>query len=148
LLALTLWGAALGGAYYAVRRRAWPAAILFAVVLSHWLLDAASHVPDMPLTIGGSERVGLGLWNSLPGTLAVEGAMFVAGLWLYSRQTRAIDRTGRWALIALVAFLVISYVAAVFGPPPPSSMAVAWSGQGIWLLVAWGYWIDRHRRAA
>jgi len=22
---------------------------------------------------------------------------------------------------------------------------VAWSAQAVWLLVAWGYWIDRHR---
>ena len=148
LLALTLWGGALGSAFYALRRRAWAAVVIGAVVLSHWLLDAASHAPDMPLTIGGSERVGLGLWNSLPATLAVEGAMFAAGLWLYGRQTRALDRTGRWSLIAFVAFLLISYIAAVFGPPPPSTTAVAWSGQGIWLLVAWGYWIDRHRRIA
>ena len=33
------------------------------------------------------------------------------------------------------------------GPPPPSVSAIAWIGQAQWLLVAWGYWIDRHRRA-
>jgi len=26
-----------------------------------------------------------------------------------------------------------------------SVAAVAWSAQALWLLVAWGYWIDRHR---
>ena len=31
------------------------------------------------------------------------------------------------------------------GPPPPSVNAVAWSAQAMWLLVAWGYWVDRHR---
>ena len=148
LLALALWGATLGGAYYAWRRRAAAAALLFAVVLSHWVLDAVSHVPDMPLTIGGSARVGLGLWNSLPATLAVEGALFAAGLALYARATRPVDRIGRWSLLGFVVFLLVSYIAAVFGPPPPSVEAVAWSGFGVWLLVAWGYWIDRHRRAA
>jgi hypothetical protein len=148
LVALALWGTALGGAYYALRRRAWAAAIVLAVVLSHWLLDAASHAPDMPLTIGGTGRVGLGLWNSLPATLAVEGALFAAGLALYARATRPIDRAGRWSLAGFIVFLLVLYVAAVFGPPPPNVDAVAWSGLGIWLLVAWGYWIDRHRKVA
>lgn len=28
-----------------------------------------------------------------------------------------------------------------------SPVAVAWSAQAMWLLVAWGYWVDRHRAA-
>ena len=23
---------------------------------------------------------------------------------------------------------------------------LAWTAQAVWLLVAWGYWIDRHRQ--
>ena len=42
-----------------------------ALVLSHWVLDFASHRPDMPLWPGGP-KVGLGLWYSLPATLVVE----------------------------------------------------------------------------
>lgn len=145
LVAAVLWSGGLAAAWFAVRKQAWPAAVLFVVVLSHWLLDAASHVPDLPLTIGGTARVGLGLWNSLPATLAVEGALFAAGVAIYLRATRSLDRTGRWALAAFVAFLVITYLANLFGPPPPNTTAVAISGLGIWLLVAWGYWIDRHR---
>jgi hypothetical protein len=146
LVALALWGAALGGAWIAWRRRAWPGVVLFALVVSHWLLDAASHRPDMPLTIGGAERVGLGLWNSVAATLAVEALLFAAGIAVYARATRALDRTGSWALGGLVCFLALVYLASVLGPPPPDIAAVAWSAQAIWLLVAWGYWIDRHRR--
>jgi hypothetical protein len=148
LIALAGWGAGLAVAFLLLRRNARGAATLLALVLSHWLLDFASHRPDMPLTIGGGERLGLGLWHSVPATLLVEGALFAACAWLYARATRPADRTGRWSLIALVAFLVLVYLASVFGPPPPDVAAVAWSAQAIWLLVLWAYWIDRHRLAS
>jgi hypothetical protein len=64
---------------------------------------------------------------------------------VYLRTTRAVDRTGKWSLWSLVAFLVVLWVASLAGPPPPSERAVEWSGVGMWLLVPWGYWIDRHR---
>jgi hypothetical protein len=115
-------------------------------VASHWVLDALTHRPDLPLTPGAdSARVGLGLWNSLPGTIAVEGLLFAGGLWLYAKATSALDRAGRFALWGLVAFLLAIYAANLFGPPPPSGMAAAWSALAMWLLVAWGYWVDRHR---
>jgi hypothetical protein len=38
------------------------------------------------------------------------------------------------------------HAANLLGPPPPSEAALAWVGQAQWLLVFWGYWIDRHRR--
>lgn len=148
LVGMAGWGLLLATAFFVVRRSVKGAAILFAVVLSHWLLDFASHRPDLQLTLAGVERYGLGLWKSRVATLAVEGSLFAACVWLYARSTRPRDRTGRWSFIGLVAFLVLVYVANVFGPPPPSIAAVAWSAQAIWLLVAWGYWIDRHRAAS
>ena len=42
-------------------------------MLSHWVLDFVTHAPDMPLWPGPSPRLGLGLWNSIPGTSIVEG---------------------------------------------------------------------------
>jgi len=114
-------------------------------VLSHWALDVASHRADMPLLPGGGARLGLGLWSSVAATLAVEGSLFAGCAVLYVRTTRPIDRIGRWSLAALLAFLVAVYLASLFGPAPSSTAEVAWSAQAIWLLVAWGYWIDRHR---
>lgn len=146
LLALALWGGLFAAVHWAVRRRGgvvpW---LLGALVLSHWLLDAASHRPDMPLVIGGGPLVGLGLWNSVAATVVMETALFLAGVSLYVRSTRALDRTGVFALWGLVAFLLFISFANLMGPPPPSSLAVAWVAQSIWLLVFWGYWIDRHR---
>jgi hypothetical protein len=148
LVALALWAALFAGTHWAIQRRGgavpW---LIAALVLSHWVLDALTHRPDMPLLIGAGPLVGLGLWNSVPGTVVIETALFLAGVWLYLRATRALDRTGVLALGALVAFLLAVSVANLLGPPPPSALAVAWVAQSIWLLVLWGYWIDRHRAA-
>jgi hypothetical protein len=50
-------------------------------------------------------------------------------------------------LWALVGFLVVIYLANVLGPPPPSVTALAWTAQAQWILIVWGFWLDRHRRA-
>jgi hypothetical protein len=45
----------------------------------------------------------------------------------------------------LVALLATIYTANFVSPPPPSVSAVAWTAQALWLLVAWAFWVDRHR---
>lgn len=147
LVALLAWGIAFGGGYALITRAHLRTAILLgALVLSHWALDYLTHAPDMPLTIGGSHKYGLGLWNSIPGTLLVEALLFTAGAVLYARTTVARDRIGKLAFYGLLAFLAAVYVASFIGPPPPSVVAVAFTALAMWLLVAWGYWIDRHRQ--
>jgi hypothetical protein len=114
-------------------------------VVSHWICDAIVHRPDLPLWPGSSIFVGMGLWNSVPGTLAVELPMFAAGVWLYVKATRPKDAVGRWALAALVAVLLFFYAGAAFGPPPPNVAAVAIGTLAILVFVPWAIWIDRHR---
>jgi hypothetical protein len=117
------------------------------LMLSHWILDVITHRPDLPVTLHGTARLGLGLWNSLPATLAVETLLFAIGVFFYSRTTRAIDRIGSIGLWALVGFLLVTYAGTLLAPAPPSVSAVAWGAESMWLLVAWGCWIDRHRAA-
>lgn len=148
LLAVVAWGLLFAAVYYGARRYAAGAAVMLAAVVSHWLLDLLTHRPDLPLWPGSATKVGLGLWNSLPATLLVELAIFGGGLALYLRATRPVDRTGRLALAGLVAFLLLVYAANLSGSAPPGVRAIAWAGQAQWLLVAWGYWVDRHRTAA
>ena len=147
LAAVLLWAVLFGVAYQALRRYPRGALVCGLAVVSHWLLDLLTHRPDLPLSPGSDARVGLGLWGSLPATLLVELAVFAVGVFLYLRTTRASDRTGSIALWALVGFLLVIYAGNILGPPPPSVSAIAWLGQAQWLLIAWGYWIDRHRRA-
>jgi hypothetical protein len=147
LVAGLLWAVAFVAAHRLLKRPPVSASItLGAVGLSHWVLDVVSHRPDLPLAPGGGPLLGLGLWRSVPATVIVEGSIFLLGLWLYVRATEARNRTGRWALVALAVFLLAVYAASLLGPPPPSARAVAAAGLATWLLVAWGYWVDRNRR--
>jgi hypothetical protein len=124
------------------------AVVLAALAVGHWVLDFVSHRPDMPLWPAGP-KLGLGLWNSVSLTIAVELALFAAGVWLALSATRARDRLGRWGFAGLAAFLVLMYAADVTSPPPPSIQAVAWVGvAGAVVLVALAAWIDRHREPA
>lgn len=145
LLACALWALALGVGYRLLRHDSRAALVVGAVVLSHWLLDAIVHRRDLPLLPGGQTKVGLDLWSSIGGTLAVEGGLFALGVALYLRATRARDWTGEAAFWVLIAFLIAAYLGAAFGPPPPSLAVLAGTGLAGWLIVAWGYWIDRHR---
>ena len=139
-----VWGAVFA-AIVRARAGTWRAACIgAALVVSHWVLDFASHGPDMPVWPGGP-RVGLGLWRSVPATLAVEITMYAVGVAVYARATRSRDRVGTWAFVGLVAFLFAAYIANVLGPPPPSGTAVAASALALWLIPLWGIWIDRHR---
>jgi hypothetical protein len=142
-----VWAALVAALYAFFRRYPRGVLVLAALVLSHWVLDVISHRPDMPIWPGGGPRIGLGLWYSLRATLAVEGLLFALGIWVYATNTEPVDGIGRYSFLAFVVALVGMYVATVFGPPPPSASAIATLGQGQWLLVAWGYWLDRHRVA-
>ena len=149
LVAAMSWAVVAALGYRAIRgsSRATTLLVIAGLVVSHWVLDVISHRPDMPLTLGDGPKLGLELWASTPATIVVELLMFAAGIGLYLKTTRPVDRTGTWALAGLIVFLLLINVANMFGPPPPSVTAVAWSAQAVWLLVAWGYWIDRHRTA-
>lgn len=146
LVGLTFWASALGMAYALITRNLRGAVVVGLLVLSHWILDLVTHRPDLPIVPGGL-RVGLGLWNSLAWTLVAEFGLFAVGVWIYARATVARNRKGTWALWGLVAFLAVVYLVNVFGPPPPSVGAIAWAGHAMWLLVLWGWWIDRNRVA-
>ena len=84
LLADLGWACLFAGIYKMVKRDSRGAVCLWFVVISHWLLDALSHQPDLPLYPGSSTYIGLGLWNSRLWTILVEGAIFVIGARLYA----------------------------------------------------------------
>jgi membrane-bound metal-dependent hydrolase YbcI (DUF457 family) len=145
LLMSVVWGtlAAL------VATRVWPQSragvLIGAAVVSHWILDFVTHRPDLPLW-PGSPRLGLGLWNSVPATLVIEGAMSVAAVVAYTRAFPARDAIGRWAFVALLLFVTFAWASGPFSPPPPSVAVI--TGMSIALVPILGLMavlIERHR---
>jgi membrane-bound metal-dependent hydrolase YbcI (DUF457 family) len=129
-----VWGIALGGAYWLARRDRVGALVLWVGVVSHWFCDWITHRPDLPLVPGGA-TYGLGLWNSVPGTIAVELTMLAVALWLL--------RPAGLKLWSLIAFVLVAAGSAAFGPPPPSVGALTGTAFAIWVLPVWAWWGDK-----
>ena len=147
LVMLLVWAALFALGYRVLRGGPRIAVVTVgALVFSHYILDVITHRPDMPITINGPARLGLGLWNYPGTTLAIESAIFILGAAIYASVTRERDRIGRIGLYALIATLVAIYFAALYGPPPPNTQAIAIAGHLSWLFVLWAFWVDRHRQ--
>ena len=144
LALLIVWGLAMGWIF--ARRHRHGIAIVAALVVSHWLLDFLTHRPDMQIYPGGS-KWGLGLWNSVALTVAVEVPIYLAGVWLYMRTTRPRDGIGRWGFVLLVSTLLLIYIGDALSPAAPPSVGALTvvAAIGGALFTAWSWWADRHR---
>lgn len=112
---------------------------------SHWVLDLIVHRPDLPLFPDDSDKVGFGLWNYPLLAILIEAAIFITGLVLYLKTTRAKKKSGDWGLWLLVVLLVLNQVAGAVSPMPSSGHAIGWAAQYQWIFVLLGYWVDRGR---
>jgi hypothetical protein len=140
-----IWSCLIGSSFYLINKNKRNAFVVGCAVFSHWLLDFISHSPDLPLVPGLSILVGLGLWNSTIATIIIESVLFLCGIFLYLRTTKAKNKTGVMTLWGLIIFLAISSIANIIVPPPPDARPIAWTTLSMWLFIPWGYWIDRNR---
>jgi hypothetical protein len=148
LVAVLGWATLFAAIYFGFTRYKAGALVIWMGVISHWVLDYIVHRPDLPLYAGGARLVGLGLWNHRWAAIAVELVLFAAGIWLYTRQTKAKDKIGVYALWGFVVFLLAAYGAAAFGPAPPASVRkLAIVTLCTSLLIVWAWWFDSHREA-
>jgi hypothetical protein len=146
LVMALVWSALFGAAYRRFTNDARGAWVVGGLVGSHWVLDLVVHRADLPLAPGLPLKVGLGLWNSVVGTLAVEGGLFALGLAIYLRATRTRGLWGRVSLWTLVVFLLGIYAGNLTAPPPPNTSAIAWVTLVFGaLIVPWAMWIERNR---
>jgi membrane-bound metal-dependent hydrolase YbcI (DUF457 family) len=147
LVMTAVWATLFALVYRLWKRDRRGAIVIWFVVLSHWVLDWVTHRPDMPL-FPGSARYGLGLWNSVAGTLVVELLLFVVGLGMYAQSTKPLDRIGEYAYWAYAALLLMIYAGGRFSELPKTTAQVAWPGvAAIAVLLPWAWWFDHHRVA-
>lgn len=148
LLTDAAWAALLALAWFLRRRDRAGAFAIFLAVISHWVLDWISHRPDLPLVPGYSPYFGLGLYDSPIGLLVVEGLLWVVGIALYLRATPQPRRAGAIALWVGIAVLTALWLLSFNGAPPPSVRVLVTVDLVVFpIVLAWGYWTDRLRRA-
>lgn len=141
-----VWGALLAAAYFLWRRYSRGSWLIFAAVLSHWLLDFLSHRPDMPLAPGIHRYFGLGLYNSPLAIVLVEGVLWLGGILIYARATRAKNRAGTYFFWGVVLLLTLLWIATLNGSAPPNLGRAAVSSLIFFsLVVLWAWLIDRAR---
>ncbi|MFN2427959.1 MAG: hypothetical protein ABR587_16100 [Candidatus Binatia bacterium] len=109
------------------------AALVAAVVTSHWFLDLLVHRPDLTLA-GGSSKLGMGIWNYPAPAWALEVALVVAGVAVAMRACAHSD-VSRRAWLWLGGGLLVLQTSASFGPIPPSLTAIALSTVAIYFMV-------------
>jgi hypothetical protein len=144
LLYTLIWGVLFGTVYFLFKRNLRNSIILGLLVLSHWVLDLFVHRPDLPL-YPGSALQGFGLWNFPLIEIPLEFVIFIIGIILYLTSTKAKDKIGVYAFWGLIIFLSGVHIMNLTGPPPPDTKTIAFAGLSMWLLVLWGYWVDKHR---
>jgi hypothetical protein len=126
------------------RKRA--ALVLSVAVFSHFVLDFIVHTPDLLLVPGIDIKVGLGLWNSLIGSIAVELAILLVGCWIYIRST--LSGAGLVGKYGMYAFMVVLAIITIITPfmAFPDVLTVVVTTELMYVvftLAAW--WLDSKR---
>ena len=156
-LAGALFWSALGALFFGVavkgvkekKPRVLAALVFGGAVLSHFALDYPMHTPDLPLGFeASSPKVGLGLWNQIDVTLALELGVLVAGGALYAGVT--LPRPGKQAATIVMAVVLLTLaVATPFLPPPADAVSFALQALGAYMALALlAEWMDRGREIA
>jgi hypothetical protein len=109
-------------------------------------LDFIVHTPDLLLVPGLDIRIGLGLWNSIIATVAVELAILLLGCWVYLRSTHSgVGLTGKYGMVAFMTVLAVITVVTPF-MTYPNVMTVVITSEllyAVFTLIAW--WLDGKR---
>ncbi len=118
--------------------------LLAILVASHWILDLVTHAPDLPLWPGGGPLLGLGLWDSIPGTFLVEGLLWVGAIGYYLGRWRPRNRSGAVALWSFILVSTAIWAGGPWSPAPASTSELAWFALIGWITIPWAIWIDRN----
>ena len=146
LLMDVLWAGLFAAGFYLWRRQPRGALLLFGAALSHWVLDVVSHRQDMPLAPGAKPLLGLGLWNSLPETLLLEGGLWLAAVIFYCRVTQSKN----WVIVLAfwigIVLLTVSWVGNITAGIDPNPVRAGINGLVFFsIVIVWAYWMNRAR---
>jgi hypothetical protein len=146
LLGSAVWAAGFAAIIYAFTKNHTGAVIGGAVVLSHWFLDLAVHVPDLTLW-GSPPKLGFGLWNYPAIEMPLELGLTFGALFYFMLRTRATAGTARLAVGLLAILLLTVQMVNWFGPPPGEpSAGAAVTVLGTYLLMgAVAAWVGATR---
>ena len=142
------WSLIAGLAYRRLQgpERLTDAIVFAALVFSHWVLDFITHIPDLPLWIGGPE-VGLGLWEHGSWAFAAEVLFFCLGMLVFALRSRARSVFGWVAIATMVLVALALQVFGHWGPPPASPQMAAFSALIAYsIFIGLAYWVDRTRK--
>jgi len=139
------WASLFGIVYFIKTSNNKGAILLFVLVCSHWILDWITHRPDLQFTPFSEARTGLGLWNHKWLEIIIETSFFALAVFLYATQRKTDRYRGNLSLFIFAGFLLLIHFMNIFGPAPTDIRMVNWSAFAQWILVAWGYWIDRKK---
>jgi len=143
LVMALFWAVVFGLGYYLFKRNSRNAIVAGLVVFSHWVLDLLVHRPDLPLWPGDSPVVGLGMWDHPVMELVLESFIFILGLKFYLDTAKPKTRGARIGFWSFVIFVLLIFISNIFGPPPSDAASLGWMGLSLWILVIWGYLVDR-----
>ena len=135
-VALSLTAAAIAYLWYRApgRGNMRPAVLVGAAVLSHWLLDALVHVPEIPLAGDRSFKVGLGLWQHMTIALGIESLVLLIGLWMYLAGAPT-ARGRKWGMGILGMFVLASTISGMTVAPSPPSISIVAISSLITIIV-------------
>ena len=145
LVMAPVWAFALALAYWVWTRYRRGAVVVGLVALSHWPLDFITHDPDLPLAPGLPTELGVRLGGTEAASVALEVAVFLAGLAVYLFTTRAKSRSGHVSLWSVVTALVFGYAWNLAGPRFHGQQALPTVTLAMLALIAGFVWIDRSR---
>ncbi len=142
-----VWGVITALLYAFFKKDTRGAIVIGLCVLSHWFLDLIVHTTDLPITLFGNTKVGLGLWNHVAAALILETIIFLAGVFIYASITTPKNKKGFWGLWLLVVFLLLIYLYNTFGPPPKEASTNLFMSLFILMavIVLVAGWVDKNR---
>ena len=144
LVMTAVWGGTLAVVYWAVKGRGHAAWSLAAIAISHWILDLIGQ-PLLPLGPTTPIYVGSVLSRWISVVMAVEAAIWIGAVVLYTRDSRSVNSAGRYVFWGGVMSWTYIWWANQAGAPRKAEEAPIEMIIILVMIVGWGDWMERAR---